>query len=155
MVPAGGSARPRRPSCQADAEEVEHVDKAGVDRWLQAFVEAWKSYDRDRIGELFAEDVQYRYHPHDDPVVGRAAVVRSWLGEADYAGASSRDEKGTYDAEYRAVAVDGDVAVATGSSTYLSGPGGPVEKIYDNCFVMRFDSAGRCRQFTEWYVQRR
>ena len=37
------------------------------------------------------------------------------------------------------MAVDGDVAVATGSSTYLSGPGGPVEKVYDNCFVMRFD----------------
>ncbi len=53
-----------------------------------------------------------------------------------------------------AVAVDGDVAVATGSSTYLSGPGGPVEKAYDNCFVMRFDSAGRCREFTEWYVER-
>ena len=57
------------------------MDKAGVDRWLQEYVEAWKSYDHDQIGALFTEDVQYRYHPHDDPVVGRAAVVRSWLGE--------------------------------------------------------------------------
>jgi ketosteroid isomerase-like protein len=130
------------------------MDKAGVDRWLRAYVEAWKSYDHDQVGELFADDVQYRYHPHDDPVVGRVAVVQSWLGEAEHAGASARDEKGTYDAQYRTVAVDGDVAVATGSSTYLSGPGGRVEKVYDNCFVMRFDSAGRCRQFTEWYVQR-
>src|SRR6266536_6331687 len=56
------------------AEEVGHVDKAGVDRWLQAYVDAWKSYDRDQIGDLFAEDVQYRYHPHDDPVTGREAV---------------------------------------------------------------------------------
>jgi hypothetical protein len=134
--------------------EVELVDKAEVDRWLQAYVGAWKSYDRDQIGELFSADVRYRYHPHDDPVVGRVEVVRSWLGEEAYAGASARDEKGTYDASYRAVAVDGDVAVATGSSKYLSGPGGPVEKVYDNCFVMRFDSAGRCREFTEWYVER-
>jgi ketosteroid isomerase-like protein len=133
---------------------VDHVDKTGVDRWLRAYVEAWKSYDGDQIGELFAEDVQYRYHPQDDPVVGRAAVMRSWLGEQTHAGASARDEKGTYDAAYQAVAVDGDVAVATGSSTYLARPGGPVEKIYDNCFVMRFDSAGRCREFTEWYMQR-
>jgi len=29
-----------------------------------------------------------------------------------------------------------------------------VQKVYDNCFVMRFDSAGRCREFTEWYVRR-
>jgi hypothetical protein len=61
--------------------EVELVDKAEVDRWLQAYVAAWKSYDRDQIGELFAEDVRHRYHPHDDPVVGRAELVRSWLGE--------------------------------------------------------------------------
>jgi hypothetical protein len=80
--------------------------------------------------------------------------VRSWLGEDAPVGASGRDEPGTYDATYRAVAVDGDVAVATGSSTYLSGPGGPVEKVYDNCFVMAFDAEGRCREFTEWYVER-
>jgi ketosteroid isomerase-like protein len=133
---------------------VEHVDKTQVDRWLRAYVDAWKSYDPDQIGELFAEDVKYRYHPYDDPVEGRNAVVRSWLGEAGHAGASTRDEEGTYDAAYRVVAVDGDVAVATGSSRYLSRPGGPVEKVYDNCFVMRFDFAGRCREFTEWYIQR-
>ena len=127
------------------------MDKTEVDRWLRAYVEAWKSYGRDQIGELFAEDVKYRYHPYDDPVEGRDAVVRSWLGDA---GASTRDKKDTYDAAYRAVAVDGDLAVATGSSSYLSEPGGPVQKIFDNCFVMRFDSAGRCREFTEWYVPR-
>ena len=130
------------------------MDKTEVDRWLRAYVEAWKSYDRDQIGELFAEDVRYRYHPYDDPVEGRDAVVRSWLGEEEHAGASTRDEEGTYDAAYRTVAVDGDVAVAIGSSSYMSGPGGPVQKVYDNCFVMRFDSAGRCREFTEWYVRR-
>jgi ketosteroid isomerase-like protein len=136
------------------APRVGQVDKTEVDRWLQACVEAWKAYDRDLIGELFAEDVKYRYHPYDDPLEGRDAVVRSWLGEAAHAGASARDEKGTYDAAYEAVAVDGDVAVATGSSSYLSGPGGPVQTVYDNCFVMGFDSAGRCREFTEWYIQR-
>ena len=130
------------------------MEKADVDRWLREYVEAWKSYDRDRIGELFAEDVEYRYHPYDEPVRGRTAVVRSWLGEQTSAGASTPDEPGSFDASYRAIAVDGDVAVAAGSSTYLTAPGGPVEKVYDNCFVIRFDSAGRCREFTEWYMQR-
>ena len=55
--------------------EVADMEKAEVDRWLRSYVEAWKSYDRDLIGELFAEDVEYRYHPYDEPVVGRAAVV--------------------------------------------------------------------------------
>jgi ketosteroid isomerase-like protein len=130
------------------------MDKAQVDRWLDAYVAAWKSSDRDRIGELFADDVRYRYHPYDEPVQGREAVVRSWLGEEDHPGASTTDEPGTFDAVYRAVAVDGDVAVATGSSTYLTEPGGALDKVYDNCFVMRFDSAGQCAEFTEWYIER-
>jgi hypothetical protein len=130
------------------------VDKAQADRWLRAYVEAWKSYDRAGIGELFAEDVRYRYHPYDEPVAGREAVVASWLGEDEPAGASTPDEPGTFDADYQALAVDGDVVVATGTSSYRSEPGGAVEKVFDNCFVMRFDPAGRCREFTEWYVLR-
>jgi ketosteroid isomerase-like protein len=130
------------------------VEKADVDRWLEAYVAAWKSYDRDQIGALFADDVEYRYHPYDAPVRGCDAVIESWLGESDNAAASTRDEEGTYDASYRAVAVDGDVAVATGSSSYSSKPGGPVERVFDNCFVLRFDSAGRCREFTEWFIER-
>ena len=82
-------------------------------------------------------------------------VVASWLGEDEDGDASSRDAEGTYEATYSAIAVDGDVAVATGSSTYYSEPGGPVEKVYDNCFVMRFDSEGRCTEFTEWFMKRK
>jgi ketosteroid isomerase-like protein len=126
---------------------MDDVEKADVDRWLEAYVAAWKSYDPDQIGALFAEDVAYRYHPYDAPVHGRHAVIGSWLGESDNAAASTRDEQGTYDASYRAVAVDGDVAVAVGSSSYSSKPGGPVERVFDNCFVLRFDSA-RQNQYT-------
>jgi hypothetical protein len=121
---------------------------------LDAYVEAWKSYDRDEIGALFADAVVYRYHPYDTPITGRDAVVESWLGEGDHEGASTRDAAGTYDASYAPVAIDGDVAVATGTSTYFTEPGGPVDKVYDNCFVMRFDDDGRCREFTEWFIKR-
>jgi ketosteroid isomerase-like protein len=126
-----------------------------VDRWLKDYIAAWKSYDRGQIEALFAEDIRYRYHPEDDAIEGRAAVVESWLGEGDHADASTRDEPGTYDAAYRAVAVDGQVAVATGISSYRESPGGPVVRVYDNCFVMQFDSEGRCREFTEWFIQRK
>jgi ketosteroid isomerase-like protein len=130
------------------------VTRAGVDRWLATYVAAWKSYDPEAIGELFADDVEYRFYPYDEPVRGRDAVVAAWLGESNAAGASTRDEPGTYDASYRAVAVDGDVAVAVGTSSYADEPGGPTSRVYDNCYVIRFDAAGRCREFTEWYMQR-
>ncbi len=130
------------------------MERADVNRWLEAYVDAWQSYDREQIAALFGDDVRYRYHPHDEPIEGREAVVESWLGEGDHEDASSRDEQGTYDASYEPVAVDGDVAVATGTSTYLTEPGGPVDKVYDNCFVMRFDQDARCVEFTEWFVKR-
>jgi hypothetical protein len=130
------------------------MDRSDVARWLSEYVEAWKSYDREAIAALFSEDVRYRYHPYDEPIEGRVAVVDSWLGEGDAEGTLERDEPGTYDAWYEPVAVDGEVAVATGNSTYTKGPGGPVETVYDNCFVMRFDADGRCREFTEWFMKR-
>jgi ketosteroid isomerase-like protein len=131
------------------------VTREEVDRWLADYVEAWKTYDRHKIAELFADDINYRYHPGDDPIVGRDAVVQSWLGEGDHPDASDRDEPDTFEAAYRAVAVDGDRAVATGISSYRDEPGGPIVRVYDNCFVMQFDSEGRCREFTEWFMQRK
>ena len=131
------------------------MTKDDVDRWLADYVAAWLSYDRAKIEALFAEDITYRYHPEDDPIEGRSAVVASWLGDGDSPDASERDEPGTYSAAYRAIAVDGDVAVATGISSYKDSPDGPVVRIYDNCFVLQFDSEGRCREFTEWFMKRK
>jgi len=130
------------------------VTKEDVNRWLGGYIEAWKSYDREQVEALFAEDISYRYHPYDDPIEGRAAVVASWLEAGESSDASSRDEPGTYDAFYRCVAADGDMAVAVGSSSYRDSPDGPVVRVYDNCFVMRFADDGRCREFTEWFMKR-
>lgn len=128
------------------------MDRHAAQNWLDRYVAAWKSYDRDEIGDLFSDDVTYRYHPYDEPTLGREAVVASWLGEGEAEGGSTRDEPGTYDASYSPVAVDGDVVVATGTSSYRDEAGGPVRKVYENCFVMRFDDSGRCREFTEYYI---
>lgn len=70
------------------------------------------TYDPDLIGALFAENITYGYYPYDDRVLGRHAVVASWVGESDAPGVSARDAPGMYDANYAAIAVDGDVAVA-------------------------------------------
>ncbi len=130
------------------------MDRQGAQDWLDRYVAAWRSYDRDDVAALFSADVEYRYHPYDEPVVGRDAVVASWLGDSGAGSASTRDAPGTYDAEYAPVAVDGDTVVATGQSRYREVPHGPVVKTYENCFIVRFDDAGRCREFTEYYLKR-
>jgi ketosteroid isomerase-like protein len=129
------------------------VNPDSAQAWLDSYVAAWLSYDEDAIRALFTEDIAYRYHPYDDPIVGREAIVASWLGESDSEGASTRDAPGTYSAHYAPVAVDDDVVVATGTSSYREQPGGPIVRSYHNCFVMRFDDEGRCREFTEYYIR--
>ena len=121
------------------------MDRRQVSDWLLGYIAAWRSYDADRIGDLFSDDAEYRFRPHEDPIRGRAAIVDAWLDD--------RDEPGTYDAAYEPVAVDGDVAVATGASTYFAADGS-VERVFDNCFLLRFDADGRCRGFTEWFMER-
>ena len=130
------------------------MDRERAQEWLDRYVAAWKSYDAGEIGALFTDDVAYRFYAHAEPVVGRAAVVASWLGDSESTTASTRDALGTYDASYAPVAVEGDVVVATGTSTYYDEPGGRVTQVFDNCFVMRFDDRGRCRAFTEYYTKR-
>jgi SnoaL-like domain len=121
------------------------MERADVARWLKRYVEAWRSYDRDAIADLFAEHARYRYHPYDEWIEGRAAVVGSWLEDPD--------EENTWDAAYEPYAVDGDVAVAIGSSTYTN-PDGSINKVFENCFLMRFDADGRCSEFTEFFMER-
>ncbi len=130
------------------------MDHVSAQQWLDRYVAAWQSYEPEAIGALFADEVHYRYHPDSEPVIGRDAVVASWLGDPQAPDASARDQPGTYTASYGPVAVDGDVVVATGNSTYYTSPGGPVDRVFDNCFVLRFDADGRCRDFTEYYNQR-
>jgi len=129
------------------------VDRTDAQAWLDRYVAAWLSYDADDIASLFTEDVLYRYHPYDDPIVGREAVVASWLGEANSDGASTRDAPGTYAAQYEPVAVDGEIVVATGTSSYRERLDGQIVRVYHNCFVMRFDAEGRCQEFTEYYIR--
>jgi ketosteroid isomerase-like protein len=115
-----------------------------VTQWLARYVDAWRSYDREQIGKLFAEDAEYRFYPYEEPKRGREAIVEGWF--------EGKDEPGTFEAEYHPVAVEGQAAVAVGHSSYRDEPGGEIKRVYYNCFVMRFDDDGRCREFTEWFM---
>ena len=67
------------------------MDLESAQDWLNRYVAAWLSYEPDEIAALFNKDVSYRYHPFDDPIVGREAVVASWLGVDASGNASTRD----------------------------------------------------------------
>jgi len=122
------------------------VDRQAFQAWLDRYVEAWKTYDPQQIGDLFSEDATYRFHPQDDPERGRSEILAAWLDEPD--------EKGTYDAQYEPLAIEGDVHVAQGWSRYFNPDGSPRDE-YLNIYVCRFDDEGRCTDFIEYWIQNR
>jgi hypothetical protein len=72
------------------------LERERVATWLDRYSHAWESYDADAVGELFSEDATYRYHPWDEPLRGRAAIVASWVGD--------QDPPGTYEGRYQPLA---------------------------------------------------
>jgi ketosteroid isomerase-like protein len=125
-----------------------------VQAWLDAYVEAWQTYDQASIEALFSEDAEYRFHPWDEPLRGRTAIVDSWLNPSG-GPASSRDEPGTWAAEYHPFAVAGRRAVAIGWTAYYEDATQQVlERTYENNWLLEFDETGRCRSFVEYFMKR-
>jgi ketosteroid isomerase-like protein len=122
------------------------VQRAAVQQWLDGYVRAWKSYDPQAIGELFSEDATYFESPYGEPLRGRAAIVAYWLQEPD--------RPGTYDGHYEPIAIEGDIAVTNGRSRYFAEDAATLKDEWDNLFVLRFDNAGRCMEYREWFRKR-
>ena len=127
------------------------VTRDAVQQWLDRYVDAWRTYDPKAIGELFAENATYRYHPYDpEAVIGREAIVRDWTEPSG--AASSRDDPDSWTAHYEPYAIDGDRAVAVGESRYTN-PDGSLRDLYFNLWTLRFDDAGRCVDFVEYFME--
>ncbi len=123
------------------------MDHDAFKGWLDRYVDAWRLLDPTAIGDLFSLDVRYAFDPFGEALVGRPAVVAAWVG--------SPDEPGSWQADYEVLAVDGDVGVAHGRTRYLTDDRAGIDREFANVFVCRFDAAGRCREFTEYYMRER
>jgi hypothetical protein len=123
------------------------MEHAAFQSWLDRYIDAWRLLDPIAIGDLFSSDVRYAYDPFEEAVVGRKAVVESWLVDPD--------EPGSWEADYEVLAIDGDAHVAHGRTRYLTDDRSGIDREFANVFVCRFDAEGRCREFTEWYMRRR
>jgi ketosteroid isomerase-like protein len=120
-----------------------------VQRWLNDYVAAWSASDPEAIRALFAAEAAYGYRPWDGEkttVKGNDDIVASWL--------ENPDDPSSWEASYAPYAVDGDRAVALGTTRYLASGDHP-ERTYHNAFVLRFDDDGKCVEFHEFYVAKK
>ena len=115
------------------------VTSESVQEWLDAYVQAWRTYDEAAIRALFAADATYAYHPYDEPERGLDAIVAAWVDDTD--------DPDAWEATYAPALIDGRRAIATGQTRYREG-----DKVFSNLFELEFDADGRCTRFVEWYM---
>jgi uncharacterized protein (TIGR02246 family) len=114
------------------------TDLEPLTSWIDAYVRAWNTNDPDDIRALFVEDASYHTAPFRPPWRGREQIVEQWL--------ERKDEPGETTFKWQPVVVTDEVAIIQGSTTY------PTET-YSNLWVIRLDKDGRCREFTEWWME--
>jgi hypothetical protein len=112
---------------------------ADAQRWVDAYVAAWRSNDPADISGLFTADATYAHSPWKPPLVGCDAIVADWLAEAD--------PPGSWEAAYAAAYVCGDTAIVKGETTYHS-----EGHRYANLFEIRFVDE-RCGALVEWHMR--
>ncbi|MEV8513637.1 nuclear transport factor 2 family protein [Dactylosporangium sp. NPDC051484] len=114
------------------------TDLEAVTRWVEGYVRAWHTNDPDDIGELFAEDAAYYPAPYREPWRGRDTIVRQWLGRVDASGEAAFT--------WFPITVGPDLSILQGTTTYPS-------VVYSNLWLIRLDTVGQCREFTEWWMR--
>ena len=116
------------------------MDEPTVAAWVERYVQAWETNDPAAIGDLFAEDALYYPTPDREPWRGRDGIVASWL--------ERKDEPGTWDFRFQVLAVATDLAFVRGWTRYVEPP-----SEFSNLWVIQLDAAGRCVEFTEWWME--
>ena len=109
-----------------------------VTAWIENYRRAWESNDPRDIGDLFAEDAAYFTEPFAKPWLGREAIVRQWIKNAD--------KPGTWTFEWHPLIITDELAIIEATTTYP-------KETFSNLWVLRLDNLGQARQFTEWWMQ--
>jgi uncharacterized protein (TIGR02246 family) len=122
-------------------------DREMVQRWLDAYVAAWQSYDESAIADLWTEDAVWVY-PFRVRATGRAAITAEWLAE------QALFEGRGYTGAYEPIAIDGPLVVTHGRTLFFDLATGETQAEFDNIWVLRFGPDGRCAEFHEWFAGR-
>lgn len=109
-----------------------------IERWIDDYVEAWRTPGTDTVTTLFSPEATYSQGPYRDPVRGLAAIAEMWEAE--------RPEGERFDISHEVVATEGDTSVVRVEVDYRA----PHEQQWRDLWIVVLGADGRCRHFEEW-----
>jgi uncharacterized protein (TIGR02246 family) len=113
-----------------------------INAWMEQYIKAWNSNDPDDVGSLFCENALYYTGPFAEPWRGRAKIVETWLDH--------KDVPGSFTFRYEVLASSPELGIVRGWTQYSN----PTEE-FSNIWLVRFDKHGCCKEFTEWWMERK
>ncbi|MGH2535077.1 MAG: nuclear transport factor 2 family protein [Thermomicrobiales bacterium] len=116
------------------------MEQTEASEWVERYTRAWEGNDPREIGDLFTDDALYYTAPFREPWRGRDEIVAGWLDR--------KDEPGRWQFTYEVLAIAGDLGFVQGRTIYSDPP-----MSYANLWVICLGPGGRCRQFTEWWME--
>ncbi len=113
-----------------------------VRTWMEGYIKAWNSNDREDIGSLFTNKGNYFTAPYRQPWSGRENIIDGWLDR--------KDEPGEFEFDYEVMGVSGETGFVRGWTKYVK-----EDKDYSNLWIIRLDDNGQCYEFIEWWMRNR
>jgi uncharacterized protein (TIGR02246 family) len=113
------------------------MQRADVERWVAAYVEAWRTAGTEGLAGIFTEDATYSPSPWSTPLVGLVAIAEFWEAERN-----GPDEG--FELTREVVAIEALTAVVRVSVDYATA------NRWRDLWVLQFDQHGRCCVFEEW-----
>lgn len=111
-----------------------------VATWVDGYVRAWNSNSPGDIAALFTEDAHYFTAPFRTPWRGTGEIVEGWL--------ERKEEPGDATFSWEPLVLTPELTIIQGMTTYRTPP-----QIFSNLWIIRLDHDGRCREFTEWWME--
>ncbi len=113
------------------------ADPDHVTRWIDGYIRAWNSNDPADIGACSPR--MRTTAPHRSASRGGAQqIVEGWLDR--------KDEPGEATFNWELVLNTDDLAIVQGTTRYP-------DETFSNLWLIRLDAEGRCREFTEWWME--
>lgn len=118
------------------------MNRAALERWLQAYGRAWETRDPSAAAELFADRVRYYETPFAEPAIGRQGVLEYW--------ASATRGQRDVSFSFEIVTLDAGTGVVRWSAELTRATSGSHRKL-DGVFLLSFDDQGLCTELREWW----